>query len=74
MEGRPVSELFLLSERQMTDRAVFPAGAWGSACGWPEYHRLIPLKNYRKSKPPYDWHLYKKRHLIENMFPKLKDR
>ncbi|WP_249212880.1 IS5 family transposase [Acetobacter thailandicus] len=27
----------------------------------------------RKSKPPYDWHLYKKRHLIENMFAKLKD-
>jgi transposase len=26
-----------------------------------------------QSKPPYNWHLYKKRHLIENMFAKLKD-
>ncbi|TCS28542.1 DDE family transposase [Acetobacter aceti NBRC 14818] len=33
----------------------------------------IPPKKNRKSKPPYDWHLYKKRHLIENMFAKLKD-
>uniref|UniRef100_UPI001C03FEB4 transposase n=1 Tax=Gluconobacter sp. P1C6_b TaxID=2762619 RepID=UPI001C03FEB4 len=33
----------------------------------------IPPKKSRKSKPPYDWHLYKKRHLIENMFAKLKD-
>ncbi|NHN95609.1 transposase [Acetobacter thailandicus] len=32
----------------------------------------IPPKKNRKSKPPYDWHLYKKRHLIENMFAKLK--
>ncbi|MCE2574084.1 transposase [Komagataeibacter sp. FNDCR2] len=28
----------------------------------------IPPKKNRKSKPPYNWHLYKKRHLIENMF------
>ncbi|WP_408736801.1 transposase [Acetobacter thailandicus] len=28
----------------------------------------IPTKKNRKFKPPYDWHLYKKRHLIENMF------
>ncbi|MFT9018321.1 transposase [Acetobacter malorum] len=27
----------------------------------------IPPKKNRKSKPPYDWQLYKKRHLIENM-------
>jgi transposase len=33
----------------------------------------IPPKKKRKSKPPYNWHLYKKRHLIENMFAKLKD-
>ncbi|NHN96343.1 transposase, partial [Acetobacter thailandicus] len=33
----------------------------------------IPPKKNRKSKPPYDWHLYKKRHLIENMFAKLKE-
>ncbi|MFT8417297.1 MAG: IS5 family transposase [Acetobacter sp.] len=33
----------------------------------------ILSKKNRKSKPPYDWHLYKKRHLIENMFAKLKD-
>ncbi|MBS0994397.1 IS5 family transposase [Gluconobacter cerinus] len=33
----------------------------------------IPPKKNRKSKLPYDWHLYKKRHLIENMFAKLKD-
>ncbi|WP_367159895.1 IS5 family transposase [Kozakia baliensis] len=33
----------------------------------------IPPKKNRKSKPPYDWHLYKKRHLIENMVAKLKD-
>ncbi|WP_242010867.1 IS5 family transposase [Acetobacter musti] len=33
----------------------------------------IPPKKNRKSKPPYDWHLYKKRHLIENMFANLKD-
>lgn len=33
----------------------------------------IPSKKNRKSKPPYNWHLYKKRHLIENMFAKLKD-
>ena len=33
----------------------------------------IPPKKNRKSKPPYNWHLYKKRHLIENMFAKLKD-
>ncbi|MBS0960406.1 transposase [Acetobacter thailandicus] len=33
---------------------------------------ITPKKN-RKSKPPYDWLLYKKRHLIENMFAKLKD-
>ncbi|WP_408744018.1 IS5 family transposase [Acetobacter orientalis] len=33
----------------------------------------IPPKKNRKSKPPYKWHLYKKRHLIENMFAKLKD-
>ncbi|BCK75486.1 transposase [Acetobacter aceti NRIC 0242] len=31
-----------------------------------------PKKN-RKSGPPYDCHLYKKRHLIENMVAKLKD-
>nr|WP_242010974.1 IS5 family transposase [Acetobacter musti] len=34
----------------------------------------IPPKKNRKSKPPYDWHLCKKRRLIENMFAKLKDR
>jgi transposase len=33
---------------------------------------ILPKKN-RKSKPPYNWCLYKKRHLIENMFAKLKD-
>ncbi|GBR10222.1 transposase [Acetobacter oeni LMG 21952] len=33
---------------------------------------ISPKKN-RKSKLPYNWHLYKKRHLIENMFAKLKD-
>nr|WP_244983568.1 IS5 family transposase [Acetobacter okinawensis] len=33
---------------------------------------ILPKKN-RKSKPPYNSHLYKKRHLIENMFAKLKD-
>ncbi|WP_227672614.1 IS5 family transposase [Komagataeibacter sp. FXV3] len=33
----------------------------------------IPLKKNRKSKPPYNWHLYEKCHLIENMFAKLKD-
>nr|WP_301273186.1 transposase [Acetobacter oryzoeni] len=33
----------------------------------------IPPKKNRKSKPPYNWHLYKKRYLIENMFAKLKD-
>ncbi|MCE0745568.1 IS5 family transposase, partial [Acetobacter sicerae] len=33
----------------------------------------IPPKKNRTSKPSYDWHLYKKRHLIENMFAKLKD-
>lgn len=33
----------------------------------------IPPKKNRKSKLPYNWHLYKKRHLIENMFAKLKD-
>jgi transposase len=33
----------------------------------------LPPKKNRKLKPPYNWHLYKKRHLIENMFAKLKD-
>ncbi|GBQ36528.1 transposase [Acetobacter fabarum DSM 19596] len=33
----------------------------------------IPPKKNRKSKQPYDWHLYKKRHLIENIIAKLKD-
>ena len=33
----------------------------------------IPARKNRKSKPSYNWHLYKKRHLIENMFAKLKD-
>lgn len=33
----------------------------------------IPPKKNRKSKPSYDWHLYKKRHFIENIFAKLKD-
>jgi len=33
---------------------------------------IAPKKN-RKSKLPYDWYLYKKWHLIENMFAKLKD-
>ena len=33
---------------------------------------ILPKKN-RKSKPPYNWNLYKKRYLIENMFAKLKD-
>ncbi|GAN72019.1 DDE transposase [Acetobacter syzygii] len=33
----------------------------------------IPPKKNGKSKPSYDWHLYKKRHLIENMFAKLKN-
>ncbi|MFT8814430.1 IS5 family transposase [Acetobacter fabarum] len=33
----------------------------------------IPPKKNRKSKPPYNWHLYKKRHLIENIIAKLKD-
>ncbi|MBE7729395.1 transposase [Komagataeibacter sp. FXV3] len=32
---------------------------------------IPPVKN-RKSKPSCNWHLYKKRHLIENMFAKLK--
>ncbi|MBS0987150.1 transposase [Acetobacter okinawensis] len=32
----------------------------------------MPPKKNRKSKPAYDWNLYKKRHLIENMFAKLK--
>nr|WP_242006515.1 transposase [Acetobacter estunensis] len=34
---------------------------------------FTPKKN-RKSKPPSGWHLYKKRHIIENMFVKLKSR
>jgi transposase len=33
----------------------------------------IPPRKNQKSKPPYNWHLYKKRNLIENMFAKLKD-
>ncbi|GBR22584.1 IS5 family transposase [Gluconobacter japonicus] len=33
----------------------------------------IPPKKNRTSNPFYDWHLYKKCHLIENMFAKLKD-
>ncbi|WP_087636645.1 IS5 family transposase [Acetobacter ascendens] len=33
----------------------------------------IPPKKNRKSKSPYNWHLYKKRYLIENLFAKLKD-
>ncbi|KXV23474.1 transposase [Gluconobacter japonicus] len=33
----------------------------------------IPPKKNSTSKPSYDWHLYKKRHLIENMCAKLKD-
>ncbi|MFS8368282.1 transposase [Acetobacter oryzifermentans] len=33
----------------------------------------IPPKKNKESKPPYNWHLYRKRHLIENMFAKLKD-
>ncbi|MGV4856577.1 transposase [Acetobacter senegalensis] len=33
----------------------------------------IARKKNRKSKAPYNWHLYKKRHLIENMFMKHKD-
>ncbi|WP_148425032.1 IS5 family transposase [Komagataeibacter europaeus] len=33
----------------------------------------IPPRKNRKSKPSYNWHLYKKHHLIENMFAKLKD-
>ncbi|AXM99495.1 hypothetical protein CJF59_02085 [Acetobacter pomorum] len=34
---------------------------------------VFPPKKNRKLKPPYNWHLYKTRHLIENMFAKLKD-
>ena len=30
----------------------------------------IPPKKNRKSKPPYNWNLYKKRLMIENMFAK----
>nr|WP_194299739.1 IS5 family transposase [Acetobacter conturbans] len=33
----------------------------------------IPPKKNRKSKLPYEWHLYKKHLLVENMFAKLKD-
>ncbi|BCK74968.1 transposase [Acetobacter aceti NRIC 0242] len=33
----------------------------------------IPPKKNRKSKSSYNWHLYKKRHLIENMVAKPKD-
>ena len=33
----------------------------------------IPPKKNRKIKPPYNWHLYKKRHLTENVLAKLKD-
>jgi len=33
----------------------------------------IPSKTNRKSEPSYNWHLCKKRHLIENMLAKLKD-
>ncbi|WP_206065207.1 IS5 family transposase [Komagataeibacter xylinus] len=40
--------------------------------GW-NITACIPLKKNRKSKLPYNWHFYKKRHLIENMFAKLKD-
>ncbi|MCP1228816.1 transposase [Acetobacter fabarum] len=32
----------------------------------------IAAKKNRKSKPPYNWHLYKKRYLIENMFAEVK--
>ncbi|OAG75186.1 Mobile element protein [Acetobacter malorum] len=32
----------------------------------------IPPKKNRKSKLPYDWHLYKERHLIEDMIAKFK--
>ncbi|WP_408885665.1 transposase [Komagataeibacter xylinus] len=32
----------------------------------------IPPRKNQKSKPSYNWNLYKKRHLIENMFAKLK--
>ncbi|PYD57361.1 hypothetical protein CFR73_16165 [Novacetimonas maltaceti] len=32
-----------------------------------------PPKNNRKSKRPCNWHLYKKRHLIESMFARLRD-
>lgn len=33
----------------------------------------IPPKKNQKLKPPCNWHLYKKRHLIENMCVKQKD-
>ena len=33
---------------------------------------VIPSKSNRKIKRPYDKHLYKARHLIENFFAKLK--
>ncbi|WP_408744293.1 transposase [Acetobacter indonesiensis] len=33
----------------------------------------IPPRKNRKSKHPYNWNLYKKRHRIKNMFAKLKD-
>ncbi|GBR10419.1 hypothetical protein AOE01nite_17700 [Acetobacter oeni] len=33
----------------------------------------IPPKKNMKSKLPHNWHLYKKRHQIKNMFAKLKD-
>ncbi|MFT8980236.1 IS5 family transposase, partial [Gluconobacter oxydans] len=33
----------------------------------------IPPRKNRKSKLSYNWHLYKKCHLIENVFAKLKD-
>ncbi|MBV1825203.1 transposase [Komagataeibacter oboediens] len=33
----------------------------------------IPPRKNRKSNSPYNWHLYRKRLLIENMFARLKD-
>ena len=34
---------------------------------------VIPSRKYKKNQRPIDWHTYKERHLVENLFLKMKN-
>jgi transposase len=77
MAGGPVSDVLLADLPDETEEVIgdrgYDTSLIRSSLAERNITACIPPKKNRKSKPPYNWHLYKKRHPIENMFAKLKD-